>query len=115
MAATILVIDDDPLLRHLLQRSLTDAGYTVAATTSGAEARQALAQLAPDLIIAALQLPLAAGQAFLKNLQAEALGRPLLVISALGCQAVSDAPCLSKPFTLSALRDQVACLLASET
>ena len=51
MARTILIADDDPGIRSWLARLLEGAGYHVIAATSVEEAKKALANGGPDLLI----------------------------------------------------------------
>ena len=55
--ATVLVVDDDPNIRELLQVNLTAAGYAVAAATNGHEAVSAAEIRRPDLIILDIMMP----------------------------------------------------------
>jgi two-component system KDP operon response regulator KdpE len=56
-AATILVIDDEPQIRRLLDGTLGRAGYRVAEAASGREALARLESLQPDVILLDLGLP----------------------------------------------------------
>ncbi len=47
----ILVVDDEPAIRKLLQRGLTGYGYQVELATNGDEALTAAAQTAPEIIV----------------------------------------------------------------
>jgi CheY-like chemotaxis protein len=54
---TILVVDDSPTLRALLERRLTAAHYRVAVATTGEEALVQLRQVGPDLVLLDILLP----------------------------------------------------------
>jgi|GEM_PF-1181681 len=56
-AASVLIVDDDFATRHLLVKELEPRGYQVATAASGDDAVSALANLAPDLVIADILLP----------------------------------------------------------
>lgn len=56
-AQYILVVDDDPQIRHLLGTVLQLEGYRVTALASGAALRAHLAQATPDLVVLDLVLP----------------------------------------------------------
>ena len=56
-AATILLVEDDPLLRHAFRLLLEDAGYAVAEAGSAAEALQAVDAATPALVLLDLGLP----------------------------------------------------------
>jgi len=53
----ILVVDDEPPFRHLLQTSLTAEGYRVIEAATGREALARLRDSAPDLCVLDLGLP----------------------------------------------------------
>jgi DNA-binding response OmpR family regulator len=83
--ATILVIDDDPDMRSLLQRMLSQAGYEVLITESAEAAAQRVAERRPDLVIADINLPGASGVEFVAGLRNDAaLGRlPVIYLTAI--------------------------------
>jgi CheY-like chemotaxis protein len=58
MAATpgVLVIDDDPRIRTVLQAVLTDSGYTVRIASNGGAALALLGAWRPDVILLDLQM-----------------------------------------------------------
>ena len=55
--ASLLVVDDDPQLRHLLRRILGREGYAVACAASGTEALELLCEFLPDLVILDWMMP----------------------------------------------------------
>ncbi|MBO9712203.1 response regulator transcription factor [Sphingomonas sp.] len=56
-AATVLIVDDEPQIRRLLQGTLTRAGYRIAEAGSGRQAIEALADVQPDVVLLDLGLP----------------------------------------------------------
>jgi DNA-binding response OmpR family regulator len=65
--ATILILDDDPSVRHLVQVMLQKEGYQVVAA---GDVRSALAQCGvqlPDLMVVDLMLPIEDGEMFLRE------------------------------------------------
>lgn len=58
---TILVADDEPINRTLIQRRLEKAGYYVLAAENGREAVEAALRSLPDLIILDVMMPLMDG------------------------------------------------------
>jgi DNA-binding NtrC family response regulator len=68
----VLVVDPDPESRDALRRALSAAGGQVRGFASAAEARRQLSEYAPDVVVAALDLPERGSEAFL----AEASGNP---------------------------------------
>jgi DNA-binding response OmpR family regulator len=62
MAATVLVVEDEPKIRELVRSYLERAGVSVVSTGSGAEALTLHAELHPDLVVLDLRLPDIAGE-----------------------------------------------------
>ena len=56
-AASILVIDDEPQIRRLLDGTLSRAGYRVVEASSGRQALDGLDESQPDVILLDLGLP----------------------------------------------------------
>ena len=69
--ASLLVVDDDPQLRHLLQRLLGRQGYAVACAASGAEALELLREFLPDLVILDWMMPGLDGGEVLRRMAAD--------------------------------------------
>ena len=61
----VLVVDPDPESRDALRRALSAAGGQVRGFASAAEARRQLSEYAPDVVVAALDLPERGSEAFL--------------------------------------------------
>ncbi len=79
----ILVVDDDPGLRELLQEYLTTQGYAVEAVADGVAMEQALLQHAVSLVILDLMLPGEDGLALARKLRARG-NLPIIMLSARG-------------------------------
>ncbi len=56
-AACVLVVDDDPAIRHMLSDYLTSEGYCVAVAADGESMRREIEQATPDLVLLDLKLP----------------------------------------------------------
>ncbi|NJO81533.1 MAG: response regulator [Blastochloris sp.] len=81
----VLVIDDDPIILDLMQRSLEDQGYTVTIeSTAHTAITRALAQ-PPDLLLLDLMLPDLDGVELCRRIRAEAALAevPVIMITAL--------------------------------
>ncbi|MBZ0105318.1 MAG: response regulator [Sulfuricella denitrificans] len=79
----ILVVDDDPGLRELLQQYLTEQGYAVAAVNDGMAMERHLAQQCADLVILDLMLPGEDGLTLARKLRAQG-SQPIIMLSARG-------------------------------
>ena len=71
-AETVLVIDDDPAVRDLVQRFLAKEGYRVAVASSGEEGLRLAKELRPDAITLDVIMPGLDGWAVLSRLKADA-------------------------------------------
>lgn len=81
--ARILVVDDDPGMRTLLEAYLGDSGYTVETAADGTAMWQALAGGMPDAIVLDLMLPGEDGLSIARRLRATS-SVPILMLSARG-------------------------------
>ena len=94
---TILVVDDDPIVRELFRRLLPRAGYAAVVATNGMDALAALENHAPDLVLLDLAMPKMDGLTFLQVLRqdSECKNVPVILISALASrETVKFAGCL---------------------
>jgi len=80
----ILVVDDDPLMRDSLTRTLSQAGYQVQAAASGSEALQLTAEKTFDLVITDLKMANMGGLELLEELRRRGNETPVVVITAYG-------------------------------
>lgn len=81
----VLVVDDDPGLRDLLQRYLTREGYAVEAVADGVAMREALGRGRPEVIVLDLMLPGEDGLALIRALRhGSHADVPVLMLSARG-------------------------------
>ena len=81
--ARILVVDDEPQIRHSLNINLENRNYDVTTTASGEEALEAIARRKPDVVIVDLVLPSMDGIE-LTRLIREHSPVPIIVLSAIG-------------------------------
>ncbi|AHF03168.1 nitrogen assimilation regulatory protein NtrX [Marichromatium purpuratum 984] len=86
MSAThILVVDDEPDIRGLVQDILEDEGYTVAGAENGEAARHALRDRRPDLILLDIWMPDLDGITLLKEwAEEDSLPCPVIMMSGHG-------------------------------
>lgn len=66
---TILIVDDEQVVRTLLKRHLTSLGYTVLTADSGEAALDSVAQTLPDLMFLDIKMPGMGGIECLRQLQ----------------------------------------------
>src|SRR5690348_5416308 len=57
MSRSVLLVEDDPRVRRVLQLALRDEGYVVALAASGREGLEALGSSTPDVVLLDLMLP----------------------------------------------------------
>ncbi|MFN3397056.1 MAG: response regulator [Sulfurimicrobium sp.] len=79
----ILVVDDDPGLRELLEQYLAEQGYAVETVADGGAMKHHLAQHRVDLVILDLMLPGEDGLTLARQLRAQG-GQPIIMLSARG-------------------------------
>jgi DNA-binding NtrC family response regulator len=85
MAKTVLVIDDDPTQRRLIQAVLEREGFAVAHAESGDEAIRKLSSGAQaDVVLLDLVMPGISGQETLAEMRARGFGQPVIVVTATG-------------------------------
>jgi two-component system response regulator AtoC len=105
MSKEILVIDDEPNLRHVLTVVLEKAGYTVSSAADGREALP-LTQTKPfNAILCDLRMPRMDGLSFLKHAAKQGLDAAIIMMSAYGtidtaveAMKLGAADYISKPF-----------------
>ncbi len=85
MAKTVLVVDDDPTQRRLIQAVLEREGFTVAHAENGDQAINKLTSgSACDLILLDLVMPGLSGQDTLKEIRTRGFSQPVIVVTATG-------------------------------
>lgn len=120
--ALILVVEDDPRLRALLQRYLGENGFRVTAAEHAAEAREKLRFLQPDLMVLDVTMPGESGLSLTESLRREKQEVPILLLTARGApedriagfEAGAD-DYLAKPFEAKELLLRIRALLRRAT
>ena len=103
MPPLILVVDDDPGLRHLLAHALGDAGYTVEQASDGLMALRQIARQVPDLILSDVRMPDLDGIGLATTLAPHTPPIPIILMSANPLPAGCVRPFLRKPFDVDEL------------
>ena len=105
MSKNILVIDDEPNLRHMLTVVLEKAGYTVSCAADATEALSITETMPFDLILCDLRMPKMDGLGFLKHVATRGLQAAIIMMSAYGtidtaveAMKLGAADYISKPF-----------------
>jgi cobalt-zinc-cadmium efflux system membrane fusion protein len=109
--ATILLVDDDPVLSQVLRRVLTQQGYTVVEAGSVADALERARQHRPQLGLIDLGLPDGDGVELARRLVQEVGALPLILMTASPLRLRDEpeltqgfAHVLTKPFNYEDLR-----------
>ena len=116
---TILVVDDDSMIRQLALRMLTGAGYAVLEANCAAEARRQIEGHAGklDLVMTDIVMPEGSGLELAEWLSTERPSTKVIVMSGLGEQALDEwedgTIFLEKPFRQSDLIESVRSTLGS--
>ncbi len=115
---TVLIVDDDPKLLKMLQRTLAYENLTVFTASNGQEALEVIDQQRPDLLILDWMMPKMDGLTLLQQLRGEKNKVPVLMLTARdaienrveGLESGAD-DYLVKPFAPAELVARVHALL----
>lgn len=114
----VLVVEDDPGLRRILDMNLRSRGYRVSLAASGSAALDHIAADPPDLMTLDLGLPDLDGLSVLARIHQRLPDLPILVLSARDTAGDKTAALdlgatdyLTKPFAITDLIDHI--ILAS--
>jgi PAS domain S-box-containing protein len=77
----VLVIDDEPVVRSLLRRSLERRGYVVSEAADGYAGIRAIRDDMPDLVVLDMTMPDLDGAEVVRRARAEGFGVPILIAS----------------------------------
>jgi two-component system OmpR family response regulator/two-component system copper resistance phosphate regulon response regulator CusR len=80
----ILVIEDDPVLGRAIHQGLEEAGHTCELSQSGRQGLASALAHSSDVIVLDRMLPDLAGMDVLRQLRAEGIRTPVLILTALG-------------------------------
>jgi two-component system response regulator (stage 0 sporulation protein F) len=116
----LLVVDDEPEVRHVLQEFLTDRGYEVIAAPNGPDALAVVKSQKVDLVLLDVALPGMDGVEILRRIAELQPGLPVIMVTAnadpgitsklLGMGAVDY---IQKPFDLDYLDRAVRAQMAA--
>jgi DNA-binding response OmpR family regulator len=117
MVRTILVVDDEPVLRETLAEALNADGFRVVTAADGREALSRFREHQPDLVVLDLMLPELSGIEVCRIIRAES-GVPIVMLTAktseldkvVGLELGAD-DYVTKPFSLRELSARIRALL----
>lgn len=109
---TVLVVDDEPLIRWSLSERLAEDGFPVRQASSGQEATIVMASLAgqPLIVLLDLRLPDVTDLSLFRRIRVDRPDAPVILISAHGSgddqrtvMAEGAFRCVGKPFDVAAI------------
>jgi len=116
-ALRILIVEDDQILRRLIERHLGRQGFESVTASSGLQALEVLEAMRIDLVLTDLIMPEADGFEVLKKLRTRPGAPPVILMTGAGRGAAGEyveiarvlgaAAVLQKPFSLDALTDMI--------
>jgi two-component system cell cycle sensor histidine kinase/response regulator CckA len=115
----VLLVEDEDMVRTVVERALTRAGYEVTACASGEEGLAALAEsgAAFDLVVSDVVMPGMDGPALMRAIRARYPKMPVLFMSGFAEEQLRrdidmpDMHFIAKPFSVAALSDKVGAVL----
>jgi two-component system response regulator FlrC len=115
---TVLVVDDDAVLRESLCESVSDLGYRAAGVHAGLPALSYVRNHGADLVVSDVDMPDISGFELVARLRVLALPPPVVLMSARADQSLCDEAhrsgamaMLAKPIPLQAFTGLVSRLL----
>ncbi len=85
-AKRILVIDDEPAIRGLVQMMLETEGYAVTVAENGEQGLEQISETPPDLVLLDLMMPVLSGWDVIERLKEHPAPPPVIAISGQGGQ-----------------------------
>ena len=118
MGATVLVAEDEPVVRRFVCKILESDGHRVLVATDGQDALEKSRSFDGeiDLLITDVVMPRMDGAALAEAISRERPATRILYMSGYSCDSLAsllrgDKPYLRKPFPIAALRAHIDALL----
>lgn len=117
---TILIVEDEPLIRRLTERVLSRQGYTVHTAEDGVQGLERMAVLgdAVDIILSDVLMPRMAGPEFVRRVREQRPEMPVVFMTGYatseelqGLDVPENSGVLRKPFPADALRATIRAAL----
>ncbi|GGF21702.1 sporulation initiation phosphotransferase F [Halobacillus andaensis] len=121
MGNKVLVVDDQPGIRLLLEELLKSDGYEIITAKTGKQACEQVIEHHPDLILMDYKLPLMSGGEVLEYLHNQNIHQPVLIMTGLSPNSIQEdtdysfvKEIIPKPFDIHMMRDLVAKTISKE-
>ncbi|GJM18651.1 MAG: hypothetical protein DHS20C14_08640 [Phycisphaeraceae bacterium] len=120
---TVLLVDDEPLITHVVSRKLESAGYATVIARDGEEALRVALDAPPNLVVTDLQMPRMSGIEFATRLRHDERTSeiPVILLTARGyflnpteIELTNIREVMSKPFTARGLLAKVTELMGDD-
>lgn len=113
--ALVLIVEDSPDIRLMLEITLRQAGFETYSTADGEAALRAIPQVCPDLVLLDLMMPVLDGWGVLERLKAWPDAPPVIVVSgshppeklAAQTSAMGAVGYMTKPLNPTELVDRI--------
>ncbi|WP_439888268.1 two-component system response regulator RssB [Pseudomonas sp. MBLB4123] len=83
-SATLLIIDDDEVVRASLAAYLEDSGFNVLQATNGLQGLEVFQREQPDIVVCDLRMPQVDGLELIRRINALGVETPVIVVSGAG-------------------------------
>jgi CheY-like chemotaxis protein len=119
---TILVVDDNPVCRELIQEALRAEGLNVLEASQGFEALESIRRMVPDMVLLDIQMPNGTGYEVLRQIRSDPLTArmPVAAMTAFAMRGDREKGLaegfddyITKPIDLESLRCRVRRLLGT--
>jgi len=115
----VLVIDDEPDTRELIQLILEDGGFKVISASSGFEALDILETVRPGLVLLDIMMPDMDGWEVFRKIKEKDSGIPIAILTAkaqnidklLGLHVLKADDYITKPFSKDELLNKIRVLM----
>jgi len=120
-SGTILLVEDEDMVRAVAERALTRQGYTVLSAEHGEAALELLAsQPRPDLLVSDVMMPLMDGPTMVRQARKQYPDLPILFMSGYAEETLrksidlENVAFLAKPFSVQQLAEAVRAMMAAK-